>query len=245
MPAALGFRIRDPLLPREPPGPARRAHRPGRGPGQVPDLGGRLGTRRAGAHIDGARLGVVARRRDVEASAGGRVRGRSRIDPELRERRGRCPRPARARWLRPGRARWDRHGKIGGHMKSRAAQRCAHRRHRHVEEPATARCQRLQAGVGRRQAGDGISQGIGAEQWDFVLPHHQPARSRGVVTERDPVATRAPVAGDGDPDAEGRRCARARDRRARAVPGRAAGLLQSRRRPGARGRAGSGRHHDL
>ena len=72
----------------------------------------------------------------------------------------------------------------------------------------TSRSQRPPDAIARRQASAAVRPVSGSATASAQnsgtpsAPDHQPARGRGVVTERDPVGrvARAPVAGDGDPD---------------------------------------------
>ena len=54
------LRLRPALLPRRGAGPARGSGGPRRGAAALPDVGGRLGQRRAGPHLDGPGLGAAA-----------------------------------------------------------------------------------------------------------------------------------------------------------------------------------------
>ena len=100
-----------------------------------------------------------------------------------------------------GRARGGETAHASGHGKGRTGQSRADVGHGDVEEPAPPALQRPEAGVGGRQAGERVGDGIAAEQWIPASPDDETAGGARIVAERNPVgrSTGAPVAGDGDP----------------------------------------------
>ena len=96
------LRLRHPLLPRRRAGPPRGPGRPRRGAAALPRVGGRLGQRRAGPHLDGARLGDAPGHDAVERTRrpGLGRRGRERPSRPLPAER-RVPRAAEGRLAVP------------------------------------------------------------------------------------------------------------------------------------------------